>query len=52
MNNYRLSTNDPDKQFIDKLEMDTLVNISPTIEHFSDGRQRDITTLLSGSVKK
>lgn len=45
MNNYRLSTNtDPDKQFIDKLEMDTLVNISPTIEHLSDGRQRDITT--------
>ena len=46
MNNYRLSTNtDPDKEFLDKLEMDTLVNISPTIEHLSDGRQRDITTL-------
>lgn len=44
MNNYRLSTN-TDKEFIDKLEMDTLVNISPTIEYLSDGRQRDITTL-------
>lgn len=44
MNNYRLSTNSDEVKFLSKLEMDTLVNISPAIEHLSDGRQRDIVT--------
>lgn len=44
MNNYRLSTNPNKVEFISKLEKDRLVTISPTIEHLSDGRQRDILT--------
>lgn len=43
MNNYRLSTTDG-VELLSKSEMDTMVNISPTIEYLSDGRQRDIIT--------
>nr|ATI20432.1 LAGLIDADG endonuclease [Juglanconis juglandina] len=44
MNNYRLSTNCGKVEDLSKLEMDTLLNISPSIEHLSDGRQRDVIT--------
>lgn len=44
MNNYRLSTNCGKVEYLSKLEMDTLLNISPSIEHLSDGRQRDVIT--------
>lgn len=44
MNNYRLSTNKTQKELLTNLEMNTLLNASPCINHLSDGRQIDLNT--------
>lgn len=44
MNNFRLSTHPGPVESLSKNEWDLLINATPTIEHLSDGRQRDIVT--------
>ena len=44
MNNYRLSTYSSGVVKLSENELNSLINAAPTIEHLSDGRQRDIMT--------
>ena len=44
MNNYRLSTYSSGVVNLNENELNILINAAPTIEHLSDGRQRDIMT--------
>ena len=44
MNNYRLSTHPESVELLSNLEMETLINVSPSILHLSDGRQKDLIT--------
>lgn len=44
MNNYRLSTYSNKVELLSSLEREVLLNASPTLEHLSDGRQRDFLT--------
>ena len=44
MNNFRLSTYSGVVVNLSENELDILINAAPTIEHLSDGRQRDIIT--------
>lgn len=44
MNNFKLSTYSGIVENLSENELNTLINAAPTVEHLSDGRQRDIIT--------